>query len=456
MQHLRTDDIIKATGGQILSGRAREFTGLSIDSRTVGEGELFVALQGDNFDGHDFIHDALKKAGGAIVHHRPALISGEKTVISVANTLVALQDIAHYFRLGAGIPVIGITGTNGKTTTKEFIASILGKSRKVLKTTGNLNNHIGLPLCISRMKGDEDVMVLEMGSNAEGDIKLLCDIASPDYAVITNVGPAHLEGFGNLETVRKTDLEILDYVETAVVNADDLFLLEGTRAFNGTLITYGLGDKADVRARDILQEMRRTSFTLCLPGGMDMRIDLGLAGKFNVYNALAAAALAHRYGAGPLEIKEGLESFTGVPMRLEVREILGALIINDVYNANPASMEEALKELARLKKERAIAVLGDMLELGVYSGEAHRRLVKQAADSGVDIIISVGKETGDASRTFTGSCFRTESAEEARTVLLGILEEGDTVLIKGSRGMRMERVLDAGGTPSSGGERHAV
>ncbi len=456
MQYLKTDDIITATGGKILSGRAREFTGLSIDSRTVRKDELFVALRGDNFDGHDFIHEALKKAGGALVRNCPAAISGKKTIISVPNTLVALQDIARYFRLKSGIPAIGITGTNGKTTTKEFIASILMKSRKVLKTTGNLNNHIGLPLCISKMKGDEDVMVLEMGSNAEGDIQLLCDIASPDYAVITNVGPAHLEGFGDLETVRKTDLEILDYVRTAVVNADDPFLLEGIRAFDGTLVTYGLGEKADVRAREILQEERGTYFTLCLPGGMDMRISLRIAGKFNVYNALAAAAVADRYGADLSEIKEGLESFTGVPMRLEVREISGALIISDVYNANPASMEEGLKELNRLKKDRAIAVLGDMLELGAYAGEAHRRLMEQAEDSGVDVIISVGKEMGNASRSFAGTSFRAESAEEARNVLLGILKEGDTVLIKGSRGMRMERVLDAGDIPAPRGEQHVV
>ena len=227
MAMISVEDIVQATGGEVLCGRQRVFTGLSIDSRNIGSGELFVALRGERFDGHDFVHDALRKGGGALVSVPPEGPEREKTVICVKNTLKALQDVARYRRSKKTVPVVSVTGTNGKTTTKEFIVSILAQHHRVLKTSGNFNNHIGLPLCVSNMEGDEEFMVLEMGSNARGDIQELCDIVSPDSAVVTNVGQAHLEGFGSIETVRDTDLEVLGYVKTVSLNADDRFLMEG-------------------------------------------------------------------------------------------------------------------------------------------------------------------------------------------------------------------------------------
>ena len=444
---LTLDGILKATGGKILCGPQRDFSGLSIDSRTIRDGELFVPLKGANFDGHDFLYEALRVGSGALVNNPHVEPVAGKTIISVANTLSSLQSIARYLRLKAKAPVIGITGTNGKTTTKELVSSILGQSHKVLKTYGNLNNHIGLPLCISRMDGDETVMVLEMGSNAEGDIKLLCDIARPDFAVVTNVGPAHLEGFGNLETVRKTDLEILEYVKTVALNADDFFLVDGVRGFVGKIQRYGIESDADVRAADIELGDRGSRFTLRFADGRKIRVDLCIAGRFNIYNALAAASVSEEFGVGLDDIKRGLESFRGVPMRLEIKEFFGGLVISDVYNANPASMEEAIKELIRLKRDRTIAVLGDMLELGRYAEDAHDKLVRRMSELGIDVFIAVGPEMTKASYGFSGICHRADDSVSARSLLLSTCRDGDTILVKGSRGMHMEKVLAENGDP---------
>jgi UDP-N-acetylmuramoyl-tripeptide--D-alanyl-D-alanine ligase len=452
MRHLLLDEIVKATGGKVLCAHHREFTGLSIDSRTIGDGELFVALRGERFDGHSFLGDALEKGAGAVVDHKPAGPFEGKTLVCVGDTLLALQDIARHMRLRKDVPVVGVTGTNGKTTTKELIASVLGWRHKVLKTRGNLNNHIGVPLCISRMEGDETMMVLEMGSNAEGDIRLLCGIARPDFAVVTNVGPAHLEGFGSLEMVRKTDLEILGYVKTVSVNADDLFLLEGVEGFGGKVLTYGIENRADVYAKDIELGESGSRVTICFPDGGEIRVGLAISGIFNIYNALAAASVADELGMEKEEIRRGLESFHGVPMRLEVKELSGALVISDVYNANPASMEEAVKELIRLRRRRTIAVLGDMLELGRYSESAHRELVKGLSRSGIDVVIAVGDEMKKALPEFHGLCYMADNSAVAGSILAEVLAEGDTVLIKGSRGMHMERVLSDNGN-HAGGER---
>lgn len=436
------DEIIQATGGRILCGKQREFSGLSIDSRTIKSGELFVALKGARFDGHAFVDDALKEGAGAIVNVPPSAPGKGKTIIYVKNTLSALHDIANYLSARLNVPVIGVTGTNGKTTVKELIASILGEKYKVLKTIGNLNNQIGLPLSISHMDGDETVMVLEMGSNMSGDIKLLCEIARPDYAVVTNVGPAHLEGFGSLEMVRSTDLEILEYVNVVSVNTDDTFLCEGIKDFRGKMITYGMKEGADVCAKNIVLRDRGSRFSLRLPKNREIEIDLGITGKFNIYNALAAASITDELGVGIEDIKRGIEEFKGVAMRLEVKRLDGVLIISDVYNANPASMEEAVKELIRLKRERTVAILGDMLELGSYAEEAHRTLIQWLNELKINVLIAVGSEMSRAASAFTGTCFTAADADDAKTVLFDICRSGDTILIKGSRGMRMERVLN--------------
>lgn len=452
---LRSADILQATRGRLISGGDTAFGGVSIDSRTIRQGDLFVALRGERFDGHDFLQSALDRASGALVDRPVDPVAG-KTIIAVSDTLSALQDLARTLRAGSGAMVAAVVGTNGKTTTKELTASILGQRRKVLKTAGNLNNHIGLPLCIANMSGDETVMVLEMGSNAGGDIRLLCGIGRPDYAVVTNVGAAHLEGFGSIEAVRRTDLEVLDFARTVAVNADDVFLMEGLAGYTGKVVAYGIDRGAAVSARSVEAREQGMSFVLAFADGRETGVNLRLHGRFNVYNALAAAAITDAMGAGLEDIRAGLESFGGVPLRLEVKKVGGAVAISDVYNANPASMEAALQELVRLRKGRCIAVLGDMLELGAYSEEAHSALVRRLAEERVDVLIAVGPEMKRAAADFVGDCHLAGDSAEAGEILRRICRPGDTVLVKGSRGMRMERVLAAEGPAARQEGSHAI
>jgi UDP-N-acetylmuramoyl-tripeptide--D-alanyl-D-alanine ligase len=460
MAAITVKEILSATGGRVIQGTPGDtpFSGVSIDSRSIGEGELFVALKGLNFDGHDFLMDAMEKGRGAVVSGSPAGSFKEKTVIQVGDTLKALQDIARHMRMRRRLTVIGITGTNGKTTTKELVASILTMRHRVTKNSGNLNNQIGLPLSLTRGEENDEFAVMEMGASMKGDIRELCDIALPDYGLITNIGPGHLEGFGSLDAVRETKLELFGAVKTIVLNADDRFLMEGVsqRARGGRpeIITFGIENRADIYARDIILESRRSVFNLCL-GGRCSEVAVHVNGRFNIYNALAAAALCHGLGVEPEDIKAGIESFAGVPMRLELRELFGATVISDVYNANPASVEEAVRELIRLREDRAVAVLGDMLELGVYAEEAHKKLGRWMAQLPLDVFIAVGEMMAKTAEEFSAvrkegpdflqkpcRVLAVRDSSEAGKSLHGLCREGDTILVKGSRGMRMERVLE--------------
>lgn len=443
MMALSVTEIVEATGGRLISPGTDSFTGVSIDSRKIQHGELFIALKGDRFDGHDFLPEALRNGSGAIVSRPPDRAFRDKTIISVSDTLKALQDVGRRRRCARNIPAVAITGSNGKTTTKELISSILGTRYRVLKNAGNLNNHIGLPLSLTRITGADEVIVLEMGASGPGEIRQLCGIAVPDYGVLTNISHAHLEGFGDIATVRKTKLELLESVSLAVVNADDDFLMEGLQqsGFQGKLIRYGIKNPSDIYASDIELKERGSRFVMHAQG-RTMEISPQISGMFNISNLLAAAAVGFLFDIAPESIKEAIEFFTGVPMRLEVREVDGVKVISDVYNANPASMEEAVKELVRNRKGRVIAVLGDMLELGTYEEEAHRKLGRLMSDLRIDIFLAVGRCMSVAASEFRGEVHRLQTSAEAAKVLRDIREKGDTVLIKGSRGMRMEKVLE--------------
>jgi len=457
MKGLLLEEVIRATSGRVLLKGQDRFRGVSIDSRRIGESELFIALRGANFDGHDFLDEALKKGAGAVVNYPPNIPVQGKTIIHVNNTLKALQDLAHFRRMERDVKVIGITGTNGKTSTKEMVCEILRNYTEVLCSTGNLNNQIGLPLNLLELE-DEGICILEMGASRQGDIKELCDIAHPDLGIITNVGPAHLEGFGSLEVVRDTKLELADAVNTLVMNADDEVLagsLEKLKEKKGLkVLTYGVRNEAPVMAKDIrvadigARNGISTRFTLTIRDAGETEIALQVHGLFNIYNALASAAVANLLEV-PIEvIRSGLEGFRGVPMRMEIKKMQGVVVISDMYNANPSSMEEAVKELVRIRKKRAIAVLGDMLELGSYAETAHRKLGAWLAEIPVDVFIGVGELMGKAADEFktyaNGSrkVLNAGNSEAARNMLYDIINEGDTVLIKGSRGMQMERIME--------------
>jgi UDP-N-acetylmuramoyl-tripeptide--D-alanyl-D-alanine ligase len=448
---LSVRNILEATSGSLVSGGECIFTGVSIDSRAIKEGELFVPVKGEKFDGHDFVNGALKTGSGALVSrewlddNRP--LPGGKPVIAVSDTLLALHDLARYIRMRLGCPVIAVVGSNGKTTTKELIASILSARMNVLRTEGNLNNHIGMPLSIAGASGDIDVMVLEMGTNRPGEIDTLCKIALPDTGVITNIGMEHLEGFGSMDAVMKEEFTILRYVRNVALNGDDEYILGGMAPrYGGKTIFYGIGRDGDVRASEIVMTDKGASFLL-RAGEESVRVESKLSGRFNVYNSLAAAAVAHGIGFSLIEIKKGLEAFGGMKMRFEIRRHGGVTYIYDVYNANPSSMAASILELARVADEcphgcRSFAVLGDMLELGDFSISAHEGVAGLLSERKIGYFIGVGNFMSRAVSSFGSGGIRCETPYDAGVRLAGLVRPGDVVLIKGSRGMKMEKVME--------------
>lgn len=464
MANLTTEEIIKATKGRLLSEDLKSseyFSGVSINSRTMSDGDVFFALRGQRFDGHDFLKEALLKGDGAVVDVKPQEMPERKVIICVEDTLRALQDLAHFLRMRKNIPVIAITGSNGKTTTKEMLYAILSKRFKVIKNEGNLNNHIGLPLSLTRIAPDDEAVVLELGMNASGEIRRLCEIAVPTYGVITNIGSAHIGNLGSLESIRSAKLEILKGLTAIVLNADDSFLMQGYESirtqgsFDARLITFSMHNDSDVKAEDVVINGNGSRFTLKLRDGGSISIALNVHGLFNVYNALAASAVCLSLGMSLEEIKTALESYKAFPMRFEVVRWNSITLINDSYNANPSSMKEALKELVHMKGEgRAVAVLGDMLELGEFSGKAHSDIIKMAADMGINIFVAVGEMMSLAAQKsreeinqkpgnnsgFTIYAF--DNADEAGQNISGIIKQRDVVLIKGSRAMGMERIIE--------------
>ena len=311
------NDIAAAIGGRVIHGKPEGVTvsGYSTDSRSISAGELYFALRGPIFDGHDFVGAALNIGAAAIVSKPPVAPPKGRIVIHVKDTLVALQALARYVRRRVGLKVVGITGSNGKTTTKEMAASVLSTKLRVHKNTGNLNNHIGLPQSMLRLDPQDEVSVLEMGASRRGDIRELCEIALPDVGVITNIGQAHLEGFGGLEGVRTGKLEMLDFAPVAVLNADDKLMMDGARGYKGRVIRFGIdADDADVTARDITLGDSGAAFTLVTDEG-SAPVRLGVTGRFNVLNALAASGVGVAFGLTASGIAHALNGFQAVPMR---------------------------------------------------------------------------------------------------------------------------------------------
>ena len=434
-----------------------EIKGVSTDSRKIRQGELFVALRGDRFDGHDFVLDAISNgACGAVVERsvlesRYESLGKVRNLLPVEDTLFALQEMAHLHRQKFAVPVIGITGSNGKTTTKEMTASILKQKGPVLKNEGNLNNHIGVPLTLLKMEAVHRSAVVEMGMSAPGEIDLLARLVSPDIGVITNIGPAHLEFLGSMDGVAAAKAELLDNLAaggTAVLNADDRYFEALSDRFSGRVLSFGMNAGAAVRAQDIRQGDDYTDFELVAQGAA-ARVRLRALGRHNISNALAAAAAALAAGMAVEAVKYGLDDFTPVSMRSEVRVINGRTVLADYYNANPGSVKAALETLVTLRPgARSVAVLGDMLELGEQGAEEHREIGRFAARLGVDVIIAVGElsarilEGASDAGMPKSALFAATSHAEAAGLLTRQSRIGDAVLIKGSRGMKMEKILE--------------
>jgi UDP-N-acetylmuramoyl-tripeptide--D-alanyl-D-alanine ligase len=434
-----------------------DIKGVSIDSRNIQEGELFVAIKGDRFDGHDFVPEAIRKgAWGALVErsvleNKYQSLGVLKNILPVEDTLFALQEMAHLHRKKYSIPVVGITGSNGKTTTKEMLAGILTRKGPVLKNEGNLNNHIGVPLTLLKLEAKHRAAVIEMGMSAAGEIDLLARLVSPEVGIITNIGPAHLEFLGSMDGVAEAKAELLGNLKTggtAVFNADDRYFDTLTKNWSGRVISFGIDARADVSASDIRQDKDFTDFTLTA-AGQKVKVRLRTVGRHNIYNALAAAGAAIAVGMSLDAVKYGLDDFAPVAMRSELKLAHGRTVLADYYNANPGSVKAALETLVSLRTGvRSIAVLGDMLELGDATEEAHREIGRTAARLGVEVLITVGAlskymlEGAHEGGMPKNRLFAAGSHAEAADLLKKYSQNGDAVLIKGSRGMKMEKILE--------------
>jgi len=449
-------DIAALTGGVLSPGApGTAVRRVWTDSRTVRRGDLFVALSGPRFDGHQFVAEALRKgAVGALVRHGFKL-PGTALLIAVEEPLRAFQDLARAHRRRCDIPVVAVSGSNGKTTTKDMIAAILAERFITLKTEGNLNNHIGVPQTLLRLTSRHEAAVIEMGISGPGEMARLCEIAEPTHGVLTNIGPTHLETLGDVRAVARAKGEMLDALPAdgmAVLNADDVFYDELRARVRGRILSFGFSRRADVRALHV--ETQGPSATTLRVGVRErarpFAVRLATAGAHNVANALAAVAAGLAVGVGEGAIRSGLARYRPAGMRSEVRRWRGMTVLNDCYNANPASMRAALRWLTEARGTgRAIAVLGDMLELGGGTTQAHHSIGEEAARLGTDYVLTVGVlaagiAAGARSAGMPAACVITaRDHATAAERLRGILRKGDVVLLKGSRGARMERVLEA-------------
>ena len=421
------------------------FSGCSIDSRTVQKGNLFIALSGEKFDGHEFISVAINKgANAAIVEKEVSAVSAP--LLLVKNSLHAMARLAESWRSDFNIPLLAVTGSNGKTTVKEMISSILGLKSAVLSTKGNLNNELGVPLTLFGLGKEHKYAVIEMGANHPGEIARLTRLAKPTVAVITQCAPAHLEGFGSIDGVARAKGEIYSGLEqngTAVVNADDAYAgYWSTLAANNRQISFGLKNNADVRATDILFDPQNTltRFTVHTPSGSST-IKLPLAGVHNVMNALAAIASCSAIGLSLEDIRTGLEKMTHVHGRMQMLITPeGSRLFDDTHNANPASLNAGLQVLSSYTGQRWL-ILGDMGELGDYAADLHRQAGETARKQGVDRIYAIGTYSKFAVESFGKGARHFVELDDLLHTIKSELSPAITLMVKGSRFMAMDRVV---------------
>jgi UDP-N-acetylmuramoyl-tripeptide--D-alanyl-D-alanine ligase len=455
-------ELANATRGFLVQGRGEDgFVGVSTDSRTCQTGELFVPLRGERHDGHEYIPKALGRGvRGVLVEGRVLRHNGQLphfpldvTAVAVADTLEALGDLAQAWRRRFTLPVVSLTGSCGKTTAKEMIALILSRFFRVLKNELNLNNLIGLPQTLLQLDGTFEAAVVEMGMNRFGEIRRLTEISQPTVGVLLNVYPAHTEGVGCVEGVARAKGELISALSreaTLVYNADDPRVSCQAATFAGRRLGFGFGPGADLRAwgrqsRGLDGQVMQMSWQ-----GSSWPLTLGVPGEHQAMNALAATAVALALGLPHQEAVAALADFTAIHRRSQVQDLpSGVHLLNDCYNANPGSMATALCTLAELKGAgRAVAALGDMLELGAGSLEAHRELGRQAAQSGLELLVIYGnhREEVAAGAQEAGlpapQLFPVATKEEGARLLEDFLQPGDWLLVKGSRSMHMEGIID--------------
>ena len=452
---LAAETIAGAMGGRLVAGEREHYvTGFSIDTRTLASGDLFFAIVAAR-DGHDFLGAAFKRPAAGVVVSRPITVpdAAESFVIEVADTTRGLQDLARFVRKKSAAKVVAITGSAGKTTTKDAIAELLSVRYLVVKNKGNLNNHLGLPLSLLELRHGADVAVMELGMNHAGEIRTLVNVATPEVRVWTNVGEAHIGYFGSADAIADAKAEILESAssdDVLVANADDPRVMSRVPAFAGRRITFGLSEDADVRAVDVEDLGLAGSRARLITAQGDSEIHVPLLGRGHLSNVLAAAAVALDMGVGLDHIVATAATLQPSARRGAVLRLpKGVTVIDDSYNSSPSALKRALDVLAHTWAARRIAVLGEMLELGDLSTQLHEECGRAAADSGLLRLITVG---GAPARALGAAAIAAgmpsnivvhfDSSDEAAHALPSQLTSGDVVLVKGSRGTRTDLVVE--------------
>ena len=443
----RIAEFVSATGEFDHKAIAQAY---SIDSRTIRPGQLFFAVKGERMDGHDFVHQAMEKGAIAAVVRKDqfARYPVKTGLLGVDDTLVALQTLATAVRRLWAKPLIGITGSTGKTTTKEAIAHVLAARFRLLKSEGNFNNHFGLPLMLLKLEPEHDTAVIEMGMSHPGEIAALAKIALPEIGVVTNVAPVHLQFFTSVAEIARAKYELIQSLPatgTAVLNADDEYVSQFGRDFHGKVITYGIRVPSDVRAENIEPRGPSGSVFDVVVGACREKVTLPLVGAHNIYNALAAVAVGLERGISPSEAVSAVASLTPPDKRGQVLQLGNITVINDCYNSNPKALDAMVNALAAMPAARRIVVAGEMLELGPTGGDLHRRSAQYIAEKKIDILVGVrglAKEMVEAARQAGMRAEFVPTPEEAGEWLARETRGGDVVLLKASRGVKLEKALE--------------
>jgi UDP-N-acetylmuramoyl-tripeptide--D-alanyl-D-alanine ligase len=443
----RVAEFISATGEFDHKAIAQAY---SIDSRTIQPGQLFFAVKGERMDGHDFVQQALEKgAAGAVVRKDQLARHAVKTgLLAVPNTLVALQTLGAAVRRLWGKPLVGVTGSAGKTTTKESIAHVLSSRFRVLKSEGNFNNHFGLPLMLLKIEPEHEAAVIEIGMSHRGEIAALAKIAQPEIGVVTNVAPVHLEFFKSVAEIARAKYELIESLSaggTAILNADDEYVSQFGRDFHGKVVCYGRHPSADVRVENIEARGAAGSWFDVVIDGHRERATLPLVGTHNIYNALAAVATGMERGLSLADAVGALATLAPADKRGAVVQVGNIAVINDCYNSNPMALDAMVDTLAAMPAKRRIVVAGEMLELGPSGEELHRRSGEHIAKKGIDILVGVRGLAQSMVEAAGQAGIRAEfvaTPEEAGEWLLRETRDGDVVLLKASRGVKLERALE--------------
>jgi len=440
-------EFISATGEFPREGVAQ---GYSIDTRTIRAGDLFFAVKGERLDGHDYVGAALEKGAAAAVVRKDELhrFPSAHRLLAVYDTLAALQTLATAVRKVWGKALVGVTGSAGKTTTKEAIAHVLGARFRVLKSEGNFNNHFGLPLMLLKLEPEHDVAVIEMGMSHAGEIRALARIAQPEIGVVTNVAPVHLEFFDSLAGIARAKYELIESLSstgTAVLNFDDEYVSQFGRDFKGKVITYGTATGADVRAENVqARGAEGSEFDVVVAGGRE-HARLPLVGEHNILNALAAVAVGLVRGLKLAEAVRSLATLASADKRGQVVQLGNITVINDCYNSNPKALHAMVDALAAMKAGRHIVVAGEMLELGPAAEKMHRAAGEHIAKKKIDVLVGVGglaQAMVEGARQAGAAAEFVATPEKAGEWLARETRDGDVVLLKASRGVKLEKALE--------------